>query len=282
MRDDEFKSSQSAQSVTILLHRLSSRDAGAAWLEFLDRYSQLIMNTASQIEFEQDRINECFLSVCEKLNDDGFRRLLKFNTRGAAKFRTWLGTVVFNLCVDWHRREFGRVRLLPAISALPAFDQSVYHLVIEQGLNKESCYQKLRMDFPDLRRESIANAFSRIHSILTPNQRWQISVRQRGRRSASSDPLQGRPEFLPDSGSGPEMEAQTQQELEALQQAMSHLPAKQRLLLHLRFQEGLSLKRIAKLTRLGDSNRAWRHIQGAMTALSNHVHSKNSTKNRKN
>ena len=282
MRGDKFKSSNSENAVAELLHRLSSPDAGPAWVEFLDRYAQLIMNTASQIEYEQDRINECFLYVCEKLNDDGFRRLLNFNTRGAAKFRTWLGTVVFNLCVDWHRQEFGRVRLLPAISALPAFDQSVYRLVIEQGLNKESCHQKLRIDFPDLSRESVANALSRIYSILTPRQRWQISVRKRGRRRSGPDPLQGRVELLPDPGSGPEMEAQKQQELEALLQAISHLPANQRLLLHLRFQEGLSLKRIAKLAHLGDSNRAWRHIQAAITALFNHIHNKNPSENRKN
>ena len=78
--------------VSDLLRRLNSADAGPAWVEFLDRYAQLIMNTASQIEYEQDGVNDCFLFVCEKLNDNGFRRLLKFNARGSAKFRTWLTT----------------------------------------------------------------------------------------------------------------------------------------------------------------------------------------------
>ena len=103
-----------------LLRRLRSADAGAAWVEFLDLYAPLIMNTAGQFEYEQDRISECFLYACAQLNDNGFRRLLKFNTTGKATFRTWLGSVVFNLCVDWHRREYGRASLLPAISALPA------------------------------------------------------------------------------------------------------------------------------------------------------------------
>ena len=268
--------------ISDLLRRLSSADAGAAWVEFLDRYAQVIMNTAGHFEYEQDRINECFLYACEKLNDDGFRRLLKFNTGGTAKFRTWLGTVTFNLCVDWHRREFGRVRLLPAIAALPAFDRSVYLLVIEQGLNKEASFQKLRIDFPDLGRASIANAVSRIHSVLTPRQRCQISVRQRGRRQAGTDPLQGRIELLPDPGSGPEMEAQTQQELEALQRAISQLPARQRLLLRLRFQEGLSLQKIAQLQHLGDTSRAWRHIQAAVDALFDHIQRKNPAEKQKN
>jgi RNA polymerase sigma factor (sigma-70 family) len=257
-------------------------DAGPAWVEFLDRHSQLIMNTANQFEYEQNRINDCFLFVCEKLNDDGFRRLLNFNTRGTAKFHTWLGTVVFNLCVDWHRKEFGRVTLLPAISALPAFDQSVYRLVIEQGLKKETCFQTLRADFPDLTRELVAISVSRIYSLLTPRQRWQISVRNRGRKQARRGSAQDRVEHLPDAGSGPETEAQTQQDLETLQNAMSCLPANQCLLLKLRFQEGLSLKKIAQLMQLGDTNRAWRHIQAATNALFDHIHNKNPAEKRKN
>lgn len=282
MRDDNSTNRNSKNSIAGLLDRLSSVDAGPAWVEFLDRYSRLIMNTANQFEYEQDRINECFLFACERLNDDGFRRLLNFNPRGTAKFRTWLGAVVFNLCVDWHRKEFGRVTLLPAISALPAFDQSVYRLVIEQGMNKESSFQTLRADFPDLTREWVATSLSRIYSLLTPRQRWQTSIRNRGRKLAKGGPAQGRVEHLPDSGSGPETEAQKQQELDTLQNAISHLPADQRLLLKLRFQEGLSLKKIAQLKNLGDANRAWRHLQGAINALFDQVHHKNPAEKRKN
>ncbi len=167
MRNGHPKSSEGEHSISELLHRLSSVDAGPAWVEFLDRYAQLIMNTANQFEYEREQINECFIYVCEKLNDNGFRRLLNFNTRGAAKFSTWLGTVVFNLCVDWHRREFGRVTLLPAISALSEFDQSVYRLSIEQKMNKEVCFQTLRANFPDLTRDQVANSLERVYSLLT-------------------------------------------------------------------------------------------------------------------
>jgi len=282
VRDDNSTNRNSKNSLAELLNRLSSVDAGPAWVEFLDRYSQLIMNIANQFEYEQNRINDCFLFVCEQLNDDGFRRLLNFNTRGTAKFRTWLGTVVFNLCVDWHRKEFGRLTLLPAISALPAFDQAVYRLVIEQGVKKETCFQTLRADFPELTREMVALSVSRIFSLLTPRQRWQFSVRNRGRKQARGSRDQGLVERLPDPGFGPETEAQTQQELDALQNAISHLPANQRLLLKLRFQEGLSLKKIAQLKHLGDTNRTWRHIQAAINALFDHIQKENSAEKRKN
>ena len=265
-----------------LLRRLRSADAGAAWVEFLDLYAPLIMNTAGQFEYEQDRISECFLYACAQLNDNGFRRLLKFNTAGKATFRTWLGSVVFNLCVDWHRREYGRASLLPAISALPAFDQSVYRMVIEQGMDKETCFQSLRADFPDLTRDLIARAAARVYALLTPRQRWQISVRNRGRKPAYGDPVQGRIDRLPDPAGGPEQEAQRQQELESLQIAIARLPADQRLLLRLRFQEGLTLRKIAQLKYHGDTNATWRGVEAAVDALFQRLQVERSAQQRKN
>jgi len=282
MQDDHSINRASRKSAADLLRGLSSADAGVAWIEFLERYSALIMNAVGQFVYEQDRINECFLYVCEQLSDDGFRKLLKFDASGRAKFRTWLGAVVFNLCVDWHRKEFGRVTLLPAISALPAFDQSVFRLVIEQGMDKESTFQMLRADFPDLTRELLASAVGRVFSLMTPRQRWQASVRNRGRKQAPGHTDQDLISSLPDPGLDPEAEAQAQQELDALQGALSHLPASQRLLLYWRFEEGLSLARIAQLSRLGDTNRVWRDIQAAINLLFQHIHNKNSANKRKN
>lgn len=273
--------SDSKRATANLLRKLSSADAGAAWVEFLERYAPLIMSVASQFEYEQDRINECFLYACAQLNDNGFRRLLKFNTTGKAAFRTWLGSVVFNLCVDWHRREYGRATLLPAISALPAFDQSVYRMVIEQGMGKETCFQSLKADFPDLTRELVAKAVARVYSLLTPRQRWQISVRNRGGRRAWGIVPSERFEQLPDPEMGPEVEAQKAQELEVLQSALSRIPANQRLLLRLRFQEGLSLRKIAQLKYQGDINVTWRHIQAAMDALFQQIESGNPVDERK-
>ena len=278
MRDEN---SYSKRATANLLHRLSSADAGVAWVEFLELYAPLIMSTAAQFEYEQGRVHDCFLYVCEQLNDCGFRRLLRFDTTGKATFRTWLGSVVFNLCVDWHRREYGRVTLLPAISALPAFDQAVYRMVIEQGMDKETCFQSLRADFPDLTRELVARAVARVYALLTPRQRWQITVRNRRRQKARGASPNESLEHLPDPAVGPDREAQRQKDIETLQEAISLLPADERLLLRLRFQEGLTLKKIAQLKYHGDVNVTWRKIQVATEALLEHFHRAGIEKNRK-
>ena len=256
-----------SEVIANLLQRLNSANAGAAWAQFMDRFSPLIMKAVRQFEYTQDRAGDCFLNVCERLSDNGFHRLLRFNTRGTAKFSTWLGVVVFNLCVDWHRQEFGRAQLLPAISALPSFDQAVYRLRCEENLSIEACFETLVSDFPDLTRRQLSEAIARVHRALTPRQRWQIVVRNR-RPGRTANPTNTEPARLPHAGPGPEHEAQTQFDLENLKTAMATLHADQRLLLHLRFQRGLTLKRIARIMRLGDPFRARRHVQAALEALS--------------
>jgi len=270
----------SGKSDGALLRELTSADAWSAWTEFLERYASLIMKTASQFEYEQDRKNDCFLFVSEKLSEDGFKRLLRYKPKPNVRFKTWLITVIFNLCIDWHRKEFGRASLLPAISALPAFDQLVYRYNFEQGMASEECMQALSADFPDMTRPMLSQAISRIHRVLTPRQRWQISVRLR-RRQRSGDLQMKDMEPLPSPALDPSIMAQEQQELEALHTALKALPARQRLLLHFRFHDGLTLKQIAQFIRLGDSSRAWRHVQDALQALSDQYPSVDAAKFRK-
>lgn len=254
-------------AISDLLHRLGSADAGPAWVEFIDRYSGLMMKTVYRFEYGQDRAEECFLYICEKLYDQDFKRLQAYNTSGGASFANWLSAVVFNLCVDWHRAEFGRATMLPAIAALPAFDQQVYQCHYEQGLNNETCFQTLKSEFPELTRDQVSRSLGRIHGLLTPRQRWQLTVRYQRRQRAATGDSSRRLAQLHTPESRPEETAQTIEQDEQLQTAMRNLQTRHRLLLHLRFQEGLTFKQIARIEHLGDPHRARRHVHAALEAL---------------
>jgi len=280
MSDRRTDKHLSEKSDGALVRELKSANAWSAWSEFLHRHAALIMKTAGQFKYEQDRKNDCFLFVSEKLSEDGFKRLLRYKPRQNVSFRAWLITVIFNLCIDWHRKEFGRATLLPAISALPTFDQFVYRYNFEQGMPVEECLQVLSTDFPAVTRQMLSQAISRIHQVLTPRQRWQISVRLRRKRRSGDLPIKDMQQ-LPSPALDPSVITQEQQDLETLQAAMKALSARQRLLLHFRFYDGLTLKQIAQFIRLGDSSRAWRHIQDALQALSDQYPSVDTSKYRK-
>lgn len=251
--------------IETILHRLNGSDPGVAWAAFIDRYSARIMRIVRQFEFEQDRSQDCFLHVCEKLCEKGFRRLLKFSTTGPASFRTWLGSVVYNLCVDWHRSEYGRAVLLPAISAMPMFDQAVYRLYFERGMEREICRRMLKEEFPDLTREQFTEAIARVHQALTPRQRWKLSLHSRARRPPDTSLPEAHQ--LPHQALEPHSEASRNERQQLVRTALATLPERQRLLLSLRYEQGLTLRKIAELMDVPDPYRARREIQAALDTL---------------
>ncbi len=64
-----------------------------------------------------------------------------------------------------------------------------------------------------------------------------------------------------------EESVQFEQEMALLQQALSSMDADQRLLIQLRYQEGLTLREIARLLGYEDPFRARRAIEKALRAL---------------
>lgn len=254
-----------------ILAQLSTHRAENAWKAFLNIYIPTIMHVVHQYEGDKSRADECFLFVCEKLSDDGFQRLLRFDIERRVKFSSWLKLVVSHLCVDWHRKEYGRQRPYRAISKLPAIDQHLHHLNIECGMNRLESFEALKNLYPDLTEVQFAESMGRLHTSLTPKQRWQLSMRKRETGSAVViDALGDHPTAieLVEKNPGPEKVCELCQTREKLVGAMAQLSRQQRLLLHLRYQQDLSLKDVADLAGLGDLHKAKRRIKGALTALS--------------
>jgi len=258
------------ESVTDLWARLSAGQADAAWREFLERYSAVIMHAVRRHESDHDRASDCFLHVTAALSDDGFRRLLSFRPDGPARFRTWLLAVVSNLCVDWRRRQDGRARPFQAVTRLPELDQLVYLHMYQRGLSRAQCLLTLKPQFPDLTDRQLSVINARLFALLTPQQRFQSRARHRmtvaleGRSTPGDDGPAGQME---DPDAGPEaltLQAQQQARLEA---ALLQLPPQQRLLLRLRFEQDLTLAEVARLTRQPDPFRVNRQIQAALAAL---------------
>lgn len=228
------------------------------------------MHIAGQYEHHRDRLHECYLYICEKLSDNGFRRVLSFQPEGSASFRSWLNVVIANLCIDWRRQCQGRVRPFKSIARLSAFDQMVFKYSFQQGLSLQACLASMQAHFPDLNELRLVSAVSRLNQALTPRQHWFLSTRQT--KSVSLDQAEAGGSSLEpvEPGPGPEQATAQSQAKDSLHQALAQLSPRQRLLIKLRYQQELSLKEVARLMRLGDPFRARRHIQAALDTLARH------------
>jgi RNA polymerase sigma factor (sigma-70 family) len=257
-----------------LLDQLFSGRADIAWAEFLKLHSPLIMQAARQFAGGSESANDCYLFVCESLSDDGFRRLRSFRQDGPARFRTWLRAVVVNLCIDWRRKQHGRVRPCVAVSGLAPLDQEVYRHVYLRGLTRTACQRALASQFPEVTLEQISEANARLFKRLSSRQRWQLVHHSRGSVSlddamASDDESAGFQ--LHDPCPGPEQLAGESMSREVIQEALRWLTPRERLLLRLRYEQDLTLEEVARLVGLPDPYRANREIQAAVAKLARHL-----------
>jgi DNA-directed RNA polymerase specialized sigma24 family protein len=79
-----------------------------AWEEFLREFSGLIRHVARKLGGDDDVVLDRYALVLGALRENDFRRLRQFRARGSGKFSTWLVAVTRRLCVDEHRRRYGR------------------------------------------------------------------------------------------------------------------------------------------------------------------------------
>jgi RNA polymerase sigma factor (sigma-70 family) len=265
MGDEPEHSNPPDEGITALLAALQGGSPDAAWKTFVERYAPQIMHMVRQRQYTAQMADDCFLFVCERLSDDGFARLQQFDPARGVAFRGWLNAVTANLCVEWHRREFGRERIPPIVARLSAFDQRVFHFRYQQDLGLQACFELLRENAPDLTRETLSAALARVQNALTWRQRWSL-LRQRGRHLSSAT---GQLSVfdLPDRGPDPEHLASIEERRARLRQALDRLSPDDRLLLRLRFGQDLSLEQVTRVAGLPNLHMARRRIEAALARL---------------
>jgi RNA polymerase sigma factor (sigma-70 family) len=253
-----------------ILRRLRSPDPRDGWAAFLDAYSPLLLAVIRLFERDEDSVGDCYLFACEQLSRNRFRRLLRFRVDGPASFTTWLRAVCRNLCVDWHRQEFGRHRVFESISRLPTLDQEIFTRVLVDGLSAEDAYLALHPRFPGLTADGIAQGIRRVQTALTPRQQWLLAVR-RGRSAQSGVRQTEDPDELlsktPTDAPDPEEWTALREEREVLVAGLARLSARDRLLIKLRFERELTLEEMAGLLHLGNAQQADRHVRRAVENL---------------
>src|SRR5512145_1330330 len=196
------------------------------------------MHVVRRHHADHKRAEECFEYVCGALSDDGFRRLLSFRPDGPAQFKTWLMAVVSNLCVDRQRKQQGRIRPIPSLLHLPDLDQQVCRCIYVRRMSRAQCLQTLMPRFPALTDATVSEINARLFALLTPRQRWQLSVRtrvlQHANRRASTE-VDDLTERVMEPGPGPDDLTAELQLQRRLRDALARLPVEQRLLLRLRY-----------------------------------------------
>lgn len=249
-----------------ILSAISLADRQSAWSEFLERYSGLIYHVVLSFDRDADRSGNCYLFVCEQLSANDFRRLRKFEAGGAASFSTWLCAVARNLCLDWHRKEHGRYRVFGSIARRSAADQMLFELVFRQGCSVEEAREELSRRGMDLSFAEIEEKVNELRRCVTSRQLWLLSS-GKGADTIDSEEEEAHAMEPVDPAPDPEALAVLRQTHAQVSAALGSLSDSDRLVVRLRYQEGLTLQQLARLVGLKDAQTADRRLRDIMDHL---------------
>jgi len=249
------------------LKQLASPDAGAAWKTFVQRYAGVLISVVRQYQRDEQAVNDAFLFVCERLTDNAFRRLQSWKPQEGARFDTWLRAVTANLCIDFQRTQTGRTRPPRAVEAMGELEQRVFHCRFGQHLNMAECLEALRPQFPDLNELGLAAVIADLNHSLDSSQHWRLKVRHHRFLSFEDPDTQLRVEQQTEWPLSAEDNAAADERHARLQAALAQLPASDRLLLRLRFEQDMPLREVAHIAGLGDLHKARYQIDKALEQL---------------
>lgn len=253
--------------VASLLSALQSSDKRSAWRDFLDRYSALIYHVVRSFDCDPDRSGNCFVFICERLSDNDFHRLRKFDPAGRASFSTWLCAVTRNLCLDWHRKEHGRLRVFGSVLRRNEADQLLFELVFRRGFSIEEARQELSCRGIDLSFAALEERIGDLRRCMSSRQLWLLSSGKILETSIDLDE-QGTHVAEPvHPAPDPETLLALRETHEQVSAALGSLPDSDRLLVRLRYQEGLTLQQVAKLVGLKDAQTADRRLRDIIDQL---------------
>ena len=250
------------------LSELLDRDPRAAWDLLVEECSDLILGVIARYTRDSDRRMDAYLYVLEQLKAQDFRRLRHYGEGVGFRpstFATWLKLVVRNLYFDWFRHEHGRKSLPKEIQKLGRIEQRAFKLLYWEGYSAQEAFEVLRGQDQALRFGDFIQKLVRVEERLTPINRAKIRRDfDRARRPLSLDdekegpPIEARAEVRVPT---PEDDTALAERRRALWNLIAELPVDDRLLIRLRFFEGLTAKQIAAATGMTEPAEIYRRIE---------------------
>jgi len=265
--------------------RLLHKNQKKGWTLFLEQYSQDILQTIRRCCFDYDECMEIYVYVCEKLSENNCSKLKQFRGEGKygrSYFSTWLVTTTINFCRAWVRQKKGRRRLFESIKELPKLDQTVFELYYWQGYQATEILELLKIEYsPSLTPLDIHQSLQRLNQALSEKNKWKIvSTLLRNQPDLSIEKLteeygdKFESKRSTDFNENPESAFENQYAESLIRAAFQTLSADEQRLLRLRFEKGLSARRIGQLLKISRYKIVYSKIENATEKIRSYLQQK--------
>jgi RNA polymerase sigma factor (sigma-70 family) len=229
------------------------RDADAGWRAFVDQYSPRLLQLIEQCGVrDRDDVMDLYVHICERLAADDCARLRRHDP-GKGTLTAWLSTVVRRMLVDWVRSNQGRKRLFGSVKALSGVDQRIFELYYWRRHTPAEMASLVVDDTGHaIGLSAVFAALERVERALTERQRAElITLAARTSSAVSIEDEEGEPVIpVASDAPGPEAAMLAAHDQRALDAALATLDPEDRVIVSMRFIDGLTLPEIKRALHL--------------------------------
>jgi RNA polymerase sigma factor (sigma-70 family) len=180
-----------------------------------------------------------------RLLEDNCAVLAKFE--GLSSFKTFIVVVISRLFLDWRIKEWGKWRPTPRARRLGRVAVELERLCLRDGIEYGQAVQTL-VSKGLAASEAECDAF------------WEQLRRRGGRRRVDIDDIPELPTLAVDAVAHDERQQRAKRAVEAMNASIAALPADDQMIFRLRYQDGVTVARIAKLID-ADQKRLYRRFE---------------------
>lgn len=271
-RDTARQFSSTPHPQDVALSRAILAGSTAAWQTFIKRYSRLIMAMIRRYVRESDDARSLHAHVLESLYGGGLGHY-----EGRAALSTWLVAVTRAAVADDLRRRLGRRRWRKQLDRLERYEREVFHHYYLNGLSFGTVLRTVHDNGAQPTPDRLLLALQRIESLVSDRflrrLRYDLHAQSVGAASGRLleylDHVRGEAELLAGVQS-PEfglLEREARHTVEAVMDQVARLPAEDRRLLSLRFEQGWTARRIAEELGLGEQRSVYTRLDRILRGL---------------
>jgi len=245
-----------------------------AWQTFLRRYSRLIAAVIRRYEANawREEISSLEADVLQSLHRGGLARY-----EGRAALSTWLVAVTRSVVVDDVRKRLGGRFLRRRLQSLGPYEREVFRHYYLEGLSFGMVLATARDHGAQTTPDRLLMALRSIEDLLTDRlaRRLRYDLHAQSVGAASGRLLEYLDHMRTEAeesagGQSPEylvMEREARRTTDAVMAAVAHLPAEERRILSLRFEQGWTAKHIAEELGFSDQKKVYTAIERIVRGL---------------